>query len=174
MGYGECGTTEARIDWAVRRPESAMSSSARAPWEAFAGSAVGRRLRGCANLQFRKRIVAQVCVRFARPQTPSGGMGKGRRTTRTKKAKLSSVEADEIDPSPPRGRHGAPQVVTEDLFRRDWPSQPVSEPLPSPRRPTSGCPGALNVPTPAEISISDPAPEPIAPPTRSGRLRALV
>jgi hypothetical protein len=102
-------------------PENPMSSSARAPWEAFLGSAVGRRFRRRANppIRFGKRIVTRVCPRFARPPTPSGGIGKGRRTMRTKKAELSSVEEDETDPSPPRRRHGARQAVTGDLSRRD-------------------------------------------------------
>jgi hypothetical protein len=104
---------------ACRVAEGAMSGSARAPWEAFSGSTVGRRFRGYANLPrpFRDRIVLRVCLRLARPRTPSGG--KGRRMTRPKKAELSSLEEDETDPSPSRRRPGAPGAVTGDPPRWD-------------------------------------------------------
>jgi hypothetical protein len=134
-------TAAAKIDRADREPESAMSSSAQAPWEAFSGSAVGRRLRRRASLPipFRKRMVTRLCFRFARPQTPSGETGKGRRTMRTKKTKLSSIEGDETDPAPP-----APWASSGDdagTSGRDRRSQPVSEP-PSPLWLDAECPDA--------------------------------
>jgi len=132
-GLWRMRTAAAKIDRADRGPESAMSSSAQAPWEAFSGSGVGRRLsrRGNLPIPFRKRMVTRLCFRFARPQTPSGETGKGRRTMRTKKTKLSSIEGDETDPAPP-----APWASSGDdagTSGRDRRSQPVSEP-PSPSR----------------------------------------